>query len=293
LPRNNEDRFTAAEPETAPTSQTTQTTPEAPPQREPLSFVVPTEFVDLPSSGKFYPPTHPLHSQEHVEVRYMTAKEEDILTSQSLLEKGVALDRLITNLLVDKQIKVDSLLVGDKSAILIAARRSGYGDTYETDITCPACNSNQHSSYDLGVTHTHRGGTEEAEGDEEITLNVNGNFVVTLPSNPVTIEFKLLTGKDEVTLIKAAEHRRKKKLEERMVTDQLNLMIVSINEYTDPSLISKFVDTMTLADTKYLRNIYHQVNPNIQLKEVFVCDECDHSDEIIFPFTTDFFWPQR
>jgi hypothetical protein len=293
LPRNNEDRFAAPQPDTAPPPQATQTTPEAPPQSDPLSFVVPTEFVDLPSLGKFYPSTHPLHNQEHVEVRYMTAKEEDILTSQSLLEKGVALDRLITNLLVDKRIKVDSLLVGDKSAILIAARRSGYGDAYETDVTCPACNSSQHSSYDLGVTHTHRGGTEEVEGDEEITLNVNGNFVVTLPTNPVAVEFKLLTGKDEVTLINVAEQRRKKKLPERMVTDQLNLMIVSINDYTDLNLISKFVDTMTLADTKYLRNIYHQVNPNIQLKEVFVCNECDHSDEIIFPFTTDFFWPQR
>ena len=290
MPRNNEDRLTAPQPDTAPLPQATQ---ETHPQSDPFSFVVPTEFVNLPSLGKFYPPSHPLHNQEHVEVRYMTAKEEDILTSQSLLEKGLALDRLITNLVVDKRVKVDSLLVGDKSAILIAARRSGYGDIYETDITCPLCNNTQHSAYDLGVTHTHRGGAEENELDDEATINVRGNFVVTLPANPVAVEFKLLTGKDEVTLIKVAEQRRKKKLVERMVTDQLNLMIVSINEYTDPSLISKFVDSMTLTDTKYLRNIYQKVNPNIQLKEVFVCNECDHSDEIIFPFTTDFFWPQR
>ena len=104
-----------------------------------LSFVVPTEFVDLPSAGRFYPPSHPLHNKEHVEIKYMTAKEEDILTSQSLLEKGLALDRLISNLLVNKKINVDSLLVGDKSAILIAARSSGYGADYETDVGCPSC----------------------------------------------------------------------------------------------------------------------------------------------------------
>ena len=290
MPRNNEDRFAAPQPDTAAPPQTTQ---ENHPQSDPFSFVVPTEFVDLPSLGKFYSPTHPLHNKEHVEVRYMTAKEEDILTSQSLLEKGVALDRLITNLLVDKRVKVESLLVGDKSAVLIAARRSGYGDIYETDITCPACESIQHSSYDLGVAHTHHGGVTDEDSDAEVTINVGGNFVTTLPSNPVTLEFRLLTGKDEVALMNATERRRKKKLSERLVTDQLNLMIVSINEYTDTNLISKFVDTMTLADTKYLRSLYQKVNPNIELKEVFVCNECDHSDDIIFPFTTDFFWPQR
>ena len=90
-----------------------------------LSFVAPTEFVNLPSQGKFYPPEHPLHNKDVVEIKYMTAKHEDILTSQTLLRKGVAIDRLIENLIIDKSIKLDSLLLGDKNAITIAARKTG------------------------------------------------------------------------------------------------------------------------------------------------------------------------
>ena len=104
-----------------------------------FSFVVPTEFVELPSQGKFYPQTHPLYGQDSIEIRQMTAKEEDILTSKTLIKKGVALDRVVDNLIVDKRIKQDSLLVGDKNAIIIAMRVSGYGNEYNTRVVCPSC----------------------------------------------------------------------------------------------------------------------------------------------------------
>ena len=89
-----------------------------------FSFVVPTEFVELPSQGRFYPQGHPLHSQDSIEIRQMTAKEEDMLTSRTLLKKGVALDRVISSLIVNKAIDADSLLVGDRNAIIIATRVS-------------------------------------------------------------------------------------------------------------------------------------------------------------------------
>ena len=122
----------------APTQQTGQ-----------LNFVLPTEFVELPSKGKFYKEGHPLRNQQTVEIKQMTAKEEDILTSQSLLKQGVAIDRFIQSILV-QDIDVDSLLVGDKNAILIAARMSGYGDTYETGVTCPACGTVSEIPVSLG-----------------------------------------------------------------------------------------------------------------------------------------------
>ena len=104
-----------------------------------FSFVVPTEFVELPTGGRFYGEGHPLHGQDSIEIKQMTAKEEDMLTSRTLLKKGVALDRVIQSLIVDKRIDPDSLLVGDRNAIIVAMRVSGYGGEYNTTVACPAC----------------------------------------------------------------------------------------------------------------------------------------------------------
>ena len=290
MARNTKDRFSAPNPDTAPPTQNT-TTPET--SSDALSFMVPTEFVDLPTQGTYYDPSHPLHDQTSIEIKFMTAKEEDILTSQSLLEKGVALDRLVDNLILDKRIRQHGLFSGDKSAILIAARKSGYGSDYETSITCPSCEDTDRYVYDLNTTSTHTGLTLEDLEDTTIETHGDGTFTTTLPKNPVAVTFKLLTGAEERALAETAEKRRKRKEPEQLVTDQLKLLIVSINGYDEVALINRFVDTMTLTDARYLREAYQKVNPTIEMKEVFVCNACGHSDEINFPLTADFFWPQR
>ena len=287
--RNNEDRFSAPQPDTDIPIDVLEEEPLGP---NPFSFVVPTEFVDLPSRGQFYSSTHPLHGKETIEIKYMTAKEEDILTSQSLLEKGLALERLMANLIVNKRIKPDNLLSGDRNAILIAARKSGYGAEYETKVTCPNCSEADTHNYNLDEAVV----SLVPEGDELAELNVrkteNGYFAIDLEKNPVTVEFRLLTGKEETYMLRSAEKRKKKKLAQQLITDQLKLMIVSINGYTDKDLIEQFVDTMALTDVKILRKGAQEVTPNIELRKEFVCDQCGHEDEIEFPFTTDFFWPQ-
>ena len=93
-------------------------------------YKFPTEMVDLPSKGYFYADGHPLSSGK-VEVKYMTAKEEDILTSQNLIQQGSVIDKLLESLIVDKSIKLDDMLIGDKNAIMVAARILGYGKDYE------------------------------------------------------------------------------------------------------------------------------------------------------------------
>jgi hypothetical protein len=287
--RNNEDRFSAQQPDLdTPTAATQETNPNS----DPLSFVVPTELVELPSRGEFYPTEHPLHGQETIEIKYMTAKEEDILTSQSLLEKGLAFERLMANLIVNKRIKPEALLSGDRNAILIAARKSGYGADYITNITCPSCGEAGTHDFNLDEATTTYSLNEEELVEADIQINVKNNFVVTLPNNPVTVEFRMLTGKEENFLLKQAERRKKKKQAESAVTDQLKLMIVSVNEYTEPDLIEKFAETMTLVDSRFLREAYQKVMPNTELRKEFVCNQCDYEDDINFPFTVDFFWPQ-
>ena len=291
--RDNESRFAAPGSGTA-EEEEEFFTDEPTPEREPLSFVVPTELVDLPSKGQFYGTGHPLSGQEAVEIRYMTAKEEDILTSRSLLEKGLALDRLITSVLVDKRVKASTLLTGDRNAILIAARKSGYGADYNTTIVCPSCSESDTHTYNLEDASAVTSPTPEVLEELGVQLNSAGNFEVTLPSNPVRVEFKLLTGRDETYLLKSISAKQKKRtLTDTLVTDQLKLMIVSVNDYTDKELLAQFVDTMTLTDSRFVRELQQQVTPNVELRKDFVCENCDHEDDIKFPFTVDFFWPQR
>ena len=138
--RNNQDRLGAMHPDSG----------DLPPQqtKSPLDYISPTELVELPSKGKYYPPNHPLYNKDTVEIRLMTAKDEDVLTSQSLLKKGVALDRFIDGIIKVKGVNSANLLVGDKNAILIAARISGYGPEYNAKVTCPSCGANnKHEFY--------------------------------------------------------------------------------------------------------------------------------------------------
>lgn len=255
-----------------------------------FTFVVPTEFVELPSKGKYYPPGHPLHGQEHIEVRHMTAKEEDILTSRTLLKQGVALDRVLKNIIVNKQINLDSMLVGDKNAMVIAARVSAYGSEYRTAVTCPSCAETGKYSFNLNEARIYQG--EDAE-----SLNVNaterGTFLAELPVTGIQVEFKLLTGIDEKYLLKGTEMDRRSKTGERNITRQLKQFIVAVNGSNNTNDVNSFVDNLPSMDARHLRLCYKLVTPNIDISQSFVCSACDHEQEMEVPLTADFFWPDR
>ena len=250
-----------------------------------LDFVSPTQFVDLPSKGKVYPEEHPLHNKDSVEIRFMTAKDEDILSSESLLKKGIAIDRLVQNVLIDKNISVDSLLIGDKNAILVACRISGYGNIYETEVICPSCNAKNQLSFDLNTVRVHHGCYKEGE-----THSVN--HMLTLPHSKVNLEIRLLTSKDEKTMVKKIRESQKRKDQSTTITDQYKMMIVSAQGVSDRSQISQFVDLMPVSDSKVLREHYKQICPNIEMKEQFECVSCSHEQELEVPFNADFFWPK-
>ncbi len=255
-----------------------------------FSYVVPTEFVELPSKGKHYPPGHPLHGQQHIEVRHMTAKEEDILTSRTLLKQGVALDRVLSNIIVNKQINIDSMLIGDKNAMIVAARVSAYGSDYRTAVTCPACSETTKYSFNLNQC-------DIFEGDPDNPLAVqpteNGTFLLQLPTTGVTVEFRLLTGMDEKRLVKGTEMDRKSKRGEKNVTRQLKQFVVSVNGSNNPADVNGFIENMPSMDARQIRLAYKLTAPNVDLTQNFVCPSCDHEQEMEVPLTADFFWPDR
>tara|TARA_Y100000310_G_C20645252_1_gene796195 strand:+ start:598 stop:1494 length:897 start_codon:yes stop_codon:yes gene_type:complete len=259
------------------------------PTTDPLSFAVPTEMVDLPSRGKYYPEGHPLCNAEEIEIRYMTAKDEDVLNSRALLKKGIAIDRFLQGIVVNKNIKVDSLLIGDRNAIIVSSRITGYGEDYNTRVTCPNCGSTSSHDFNLEEALEVQYG-HDFEGMNIVPTQIN-TFVVTLPRTEVAVEVRLMTGNDEKRLLKMSESKKRNNLPDAVLTDQFKAFIVAINENSEPALINKFIDLMPAIDARYLRKAYSQIIPNVALKNDFMCEGCDYDQIIDIPFTAEFFWP--
>jgi len=288
LSRNSE-RLGASSPDTGTPAPLTQSIESA------FSFVVPTEFVELPSQGRYYPQGHPLHGQSSIEVRQMTAKEEDLLTSRTLLKKGVVLERLIDSLIVDKRIDAASLLVGDRNAILIATRVSGYGSVYETQVTCPSCGTAQRYTFDLNTANIDAGGDFD---DLSVVDNQNGTFTTVLPKTNINVTLRLLTGRDEAQMVAEAQQKsrtKKKKINDtdNLITNQLRKIIVQVNEHSSIEAVNYVVDNIPSLDSRHLRLVYKTATPNIDLTQHFECEHCEHEQDMEVPLSADFFWPDR
>jgi hypothetical protein len=257
------------------------------PANQPVfSYVTPTDLVDLPSKGKYYPPQHPLHLKESVEIREMTAKEEDILYNKSYLEKGIVLDKLLESIFVDKRIDVKSLLVPDKNAILLKARIQGYGSLYPVEMECSECGSKSETEVDLNDLLK----LVEPDYNENFKLLDNGLVAVTLPSSKWVVEVKPLCGYDQEKLQKVLEGRRKNKLEENALIETIKAFIFSINGHSDQASVQMALASMPAKDSKYLRTAYGNVFPNISSTGKAVCGVCDSSTDLEVPFNLNFFW---
>lgn len=255
-----------------------------------FSFVVPTEFVKLPSEGKHYPVDHPLFNETTIEIKQMTAKEEDILTSVTLIENGVALERLLESVIVNKAINPSSLLVGDRNAIIIAARVSGYGNMYRTSITCPNCITEQKHSFDLNNAKITTASDIAAELPDVINISDTGAYIVTLPKSQLVIEMALLNGIDERSLTdKIVDSNNKDS--QRLITTQLTHMIKSVNGNSTQEAIEYVSQNLPSGDSAFLRKIYTKIVPNVELTLGFTCQHCGHSEEMEVPLAAEFFWP--
>ena len=253
-----------------------------------LDFVSPTEFVELPSKGIGYADDHPLCGKDVIEIRYMTAKDEDILTSETLLKKGIALERLLENIIIDKSIDPKTMLIGDRNALIIAARASGYGNAYDTQVACPNCGTKARMSFDLSKPKIQEIDIKESQ---VFSKNEKGNYLIKLPQTNFTVETRLLTGKDESYLTQLAQSKKKNKLGDSAMTDQYKMMIVSVEGTTDRSILDRFIDAMPASDSRFLRKAYKAIIPNVKISEDFTCNSCGHEQELEVSFGADFFWP--
>lgn len=237
-------------------------------------FKLPTEVIELPSKGLLYPEGSEL-AKGTLEMKYMTAKEEDILTNQSYIQKGTVLDKLMKSLIVSK-INYDDLLIGDKNAIMVAARILGYGKDYSFSI--------------LGEDHTIDLSTLENKPlNEELFKDGENNFEFTLPHSGNKVTFKLLTHKDEQNISRELEGLKKiNKDNSPELTTRLKYLITSVEGKTESKDIREFVDNYLLArDSRALREYIKEIQPDVEL--TFFPE--GSNDRVNIPIGVRFFWP--
>ena len=239
----------------------------------------PSEVIDLPSEGKLYPEGHPLKDGK-IEIKYMTAKEEDILTSANLIKKGVVIDRLLDSLILTNGVKQGDMVLGDKNAVMVAARILAYGPEYVCEVTNP----------NNGQTLTHTFNLADCpfkKLPKDITEN---KFEIELPISKKKITFKLLTGKEEVLINE--ELKASKKLGSDYspeLTTRLRHTIISVDGDDSQPTINNFVQTLLARDSMYLRKEIKKVTPDIELsQEIEIGGE---SVKVSIPMTVGFFWP--
>ena len=237
-------------------------------------FKFPTEVVELPSKGLIYPKDNPLSSGE-VEMKYMTAKEEDILSNQAYIQKGIVLDKLLQSLIVDKNINYDDLIVGDKNALFMAARILGYGKDYSFEY------NGMEYTVDLSTLNP------RPFDESSITQGVN-EFHFTLPSTNTPITYKMLTGHDEKKIDRElAGLKRLDKMSSAELSTRMKYMITSVSGDEETKTIREFVDNYLLAkDSRALREHMRVTQPDVDMTYIL-----DSGEEVTIPIGLNFFWP--
>lgn len=250
-----------------------------------LGYEIPVDSVPLPSSGKVYPSDSPLHKRTTIDIRAMTAREEDILTSRALIKNGTVITELLKSCIVDKTIDVRKMLSGDRNAIMVALRITGYGAEYRVEVECPSCSEKGQQEFNLGTLPVKRLSIEPVREGENL-------FELQLPVSKSTVQFRFLTGADEEDISIAQE--RKKKIGgqiDTLVTTRLAYSIVSVNGKVEKSEISKFIRNMPARDSLTLRKFMDKTEPGVEMKGDINCRACGHIEEVQMPMGASFFWP--
>ena len=241
----------------------------------------PTEVIDLPSQGKVYSKDSPL-TDGKVELKYMTTREEDILMSENLIKKGVVIDKLLDSLIVSDGVKTDDLILGDKNAVLVAARILAYGPEYTVEVSNPNdLNQTEQHTFDLSQCPFR-------ELSDSVDYSDN-SFNYTTPIGKNKIKFKLLTGSDEKLIEKELEQSKKFGYNTEIST-RLRYTIIDVDGDSNPETITSFSQNMLARDSVALRNYIQEISPDIDLSsEIEIGGE---TVSVSIPLTVEFFWPK-
>tara|TARA_A100001015_G_C14926594_1_gene686619 strand:- start:10 stop:873 length:864 start_codon:yes stop_codon:yes gene_type:complete len=250
-----------------------------------FGLTIPTELAPLPSKGVVYPEGHSCHLKEAVEIRAMTAREEDILTNRAYIKQGTVIEQVIKSCLIDKNINPSDLLSGDRNAIMTAIRITGYGPDYQVDVDCPNCGERSEQSFDLTNLPI------KNFQNEPIAVGANA-FEVTLPLTKKKIRYKYLNGHEEREQNLIEERLKKKGIDSRnVVTRRYANQVIAVDDITDKVKIQKFCQNMPARDSLALRKHMDKNEAGIEMKSHMQCPHCYEESEVRLPIGASFFWP--
>lgn len=255
--------------------------------KDDFGWDVPVEAVPVPSEGKVYPQGSALHNRNILHVKSMTAREEDILSSRALIQQGIVITTLLESCLVDDNVDVRDMLIGDRNALMVSVRITGYGTAYKADVSCPECGKKGNQDFDLSGLEIKRLSLDPIREGENI-------FLFTLPVTGKEVHFRFLRGADEEEMNLTAERRRKMMPDAKidsLVTSRLEQLIVSIDGVSDRNKINAFVKDMPALDSRKLRTFIENNEPGIDMSVWMNCAQCNQESRVSLPIGAGFFWP--
>jgi hypothetical protein len=253
------------------------------PQPTQKSYPFPTEIISLPSKGLVYPESNPL-SKGEITIKLMTAKEEDILTSATLIKKGIQLDKLLESIVVEPGVNINDLVIGDKNAILITSRILAFGPEYTVKLSDPFDGEEVETTIDLS--------TIKIKEVDESLLNRENEYSFILPVSKTSIKFKLLTHGDELAINKDIEAYQKTLKQSNEITTRYRRIIVEVDGNRDAGYIGNFVSNKLLAgDSKALRKEIAKVSPDLDLTFDYTSPVTGETEALKIPFGIGFFYP--
>lgn len=262
--------------------------PRSSPAQDVFGWTIPVEQIPLPSGGVIYSPDNPLYGKDSLQIKAMTAQEEDILMSRALIREGTVVSHLIRSCLIDKSIDPRDLLSGDRNAILVSIRITGYGTEYRTNISCPSCKKPNIESFDLSSVGIKRlGAAPVSDGMNE--------FAFTLPVSKKQVIFKLMTVADEEEDQRVKERMQKLFPDAKVdgtVTRILENQIISIDGRRERAAISAFIKSMPAADSRALRKHMNDIEPGLDMQFDYACKSCGEESKVVLPLGATFFWPE-
>lgn len=252
-----------------------------------ISMMMPTESVILPSKGIYYDKSSSLYGKTELEIKSLTAKEEDILSSSEYMQKGNIFDKLIESVLIDKTINSKELLIGDRNAILLAARISGYGPEYSISKRCENCNKVADHTFDLSISKP-----KDVDLESLGVTYADNLFWFELPKTKIEVAIKPLSAFDKDQLDKQRNKKTKLGLESSDLIDFLQAIIVEAGGSRNRGKINEFVEIMPAIDSRKIRTLYKEITPDIDTKQTICCSACSWESESEVWFGLNFFWPE-
>ena len=260
--------------------QQSQRTEPSPQQKE---VPVPSFFVDLPSRGLLYPKEHPLHNKEKIEIKEMTAREEEILSSQEFVKAGVAIDRFLDAVVIDLNIDTKSILLADRSAVVYESRKRAYGEAlYLQQYECPECGEKQKRKTNISFEAIPKDYTEFSPF---AIINEDGRIEFTL-SNGQTLQCSGVDIRTEDEIVKTISE----KPDSSFINMLLKSVVYSIDEEKDKEVLKEMLLDIPARDSKKIRQTYQKMLPEAKARVSIKCSKCSHVNDTEVPLNADFFW---